>query len=127
MSIVKTLEDLQRAIINEEYNVKQKFVPTFLPPGAVIDENKTVKWNYEEVERRNTEMKKKLNEFRDKGKILHNKLKEDMIRAFANESNLTEEKMELIYEFAEKMSSVALSDLIFNIESLIILIQKVNK
>lgn len=100
---VTNIEELNEAIRQGHYDVG--YVKSrYLREGTVIDENKSVKWNREEVERLNNEMKEKVEMNRKKRRDVERKQTEDIIRAYANDNGLTEEQVGKIYEHAYRES-----------------------
>lgn len=99
-----------------------------LPTGHIIDEDKSVKWNREQVELNN----KKYQEEVARLNTLKNK-RRDEIRAMIYAKiayevghNLSEEKAKLIWNLAwERGHSYGISDVIGNLNDLIELVQKI--
>ena len=70
-----------------------------LKPGDVIDEEKSVRWNREEVERLNKEYKEEFARLtRERGDAI-NKCTERAIAQIAEETGLSKEKAEILWNF----------------------------
>lgn len=124
---VTNIEELNEAIRLDIYNVEY-IKESYLNESTVIDEDKSVKWNREEVARLNEEMKVKVQNNRQLRRDMENKQREDIIRAYANESGYSENKVALIYVYAYNEShSSGMYEVIQTLDSLIDLFQEVDE
>ena len=124
---VTNLEELNEAIRADAYSQVEYIRAKYLKDSTVIDEDKSVKWNREEVERLNEEMKAKVNKNKQERRDMDNKYRKDVIRAYANDSGYSEEKVGVIFNHAYSEShSSGMNEVIQTLEELIDLIKEVN-
>lgn len=96
---INSIQELNEAIRNNAYQVEY-VKPKYLKENAVIDEDKSVKWNREEVKRLNAEMKAKVEQNRKDRRDMESKQIDDIIRVYANDSGYTEEQIGKIFNYA---------------------------
>lgn len=124
---ITNVQELDEALRNGHYDTVY-IRPKFLREGTIIDEEKSVRWNREEVERRNKEMKERIEENRRQRREKERQQDEDIIRAYANESGLTEEQVGKIYRHAySQYHSSGISEVIDELNELISLFIDVMK
>lgn len=100
---MKTLYKVQEAYANKEYDVDLDF-PRLnrYKEFHVFDEEKSVKWNREEVERQNTLIQEaKDNWWKEKGR-LQKCFHEDMVEAIQNDYKFNEAQAKKIFEYVYK-------------------------
>lgn len=125
---VTNLHELNYAMEEDIYNQVGYVRNERLDPLKVINEDKSVKWNREEVLRLNDEMKAKVESNRKERRDMSHKQDQDIIRAYSNDSGLSEEKVGIIYNYAYSESHASgINEVIQTMESLIELVQGVNK
>ena len=71
-----------------------------LAEGTVIDEEKSVRWNREEVERRNDLREQEIIDLRNAKKGVQDNLEEEIIHKFAKEYDVPIESVKKIYSYA---------------------------
>lgn len=71
-----------------------------LKEGTVIDENKSVKWNREEVERINALRDEELKKLNTAKNLERTKLEEEIVKKLADEGKITYAKAKKIYSYA---------------------------
>lgn len=116
---VTNVQELNEALRNGYYDTVY-IRPKFLREDTIIDEEKSVRWNREEVERRNEEMKMRIKENRRERREKERQQNEDIVRVYANESGLTEEQVGKIYNYAySQYHSSGISEVIDGLDELI--------
>lgn len=124
---ITNVQELNEALRNGYYDTEY-VRPKFLREGTIIDEEKSVRWNREEVERRNNEMKERVEENRRELREKERQQHDDIIRAYANDSGLSEEQIGKIYSYAySQYHSSGMSEVIDGLEELIDLVLDVMK
>lgn len=119
---ITNVKELNEALRNGHYDTVY-IRPEFLREGTVIDEEKSVRWNREEVERRNKVMREKIEENRRERREKGRQQNEDIIRAYANDSGLTEEQVGKIYSYAyTQYHSSGINEVINRLNELIYLV-----
>lgn len=71
-----------------------------LAEGTVIDEEESVRWNREEVERRNAVREQEIIDLRNAKKGVQDNLEEEIIHKFAKEYDVPTESVKKIYSYA---------------------------
>lgn len=71
----------------------------YFKPNHIFDEDKSVKWNKEEVERRNNNIYKQRQEDKKEKAKLYNDVEESIKKYIVQQINVTEEKAIKIYNF----------------------------
>lgn len=71
----------------------------YFKPNHIFDEDKSVKWNREEVERRNNNIYKQRQEDKKEKAKLYNDVEESIKKYIVQQINVTEEKAIKIYNF----------------------------
>ena len=122
---ITNVEELNKAIKENLYHVEY-FKLKYLKEDTVIDEDKSVNWNREQVEQLNLEMKIKAKQNKQKRKDMELKQQKDIVRAYANQANLSEQKIKLILDYAyEESHSYGIQAVLETLDSLIDLIKEV--
>lgn len=96
-------DDIRNNILNNVYEVDYNKRPTRTPnmkAGYITDENKSVKWNKEQVDLANNQYMEKVKEFNIYKLEIQEKFTKDIIEAIKNESKLSESIAYLIYNKA---------------------------
>ena len=119
---ITNVKELNEALRNGYYDTEY-VRPKFLSEGTVIDEEKSVRWNREEVERRNKVMRERVEGNRRERREKERQQNEDIIRAYANDSGLTEEQVGKIYSYAyTQYHSSGINEVINRLNELIYLV-----
>lgn len=127
MEITNSVE-LQNAIKEGFYDKVEYFQPTYIGNNVVLDENESVKWNREEIQRLNEEMKTKAAENQEKRYAERSKMTEDIIRIYADEYNVSPNKVGVLYNYAYREShSEGMYLVTQTLEELLELFEDVNK
>ena len=94
-----TFQKIVNKYLDGKYDPPEKigYKPEQLPIETVIDEDKSVKWNREEVTRVNAEKKAKYEEMKALKESLFQQYKQDLYTAARNECNIHREQAEAIY------------------------------
>lgn len=71
-----------------------------LKPDTVIDENKSVKWNREEVQRQNDLYEQEVKDLNTKKNKFRDSLYDEVIEKIADETDLPKDKVESIWFYA---------------------------
>lgn len=71
-----------------------------LAEGTVIDEEKSVRWNREEVERRNALREQEIIDLRNARNSVQANLEEEIVHKFAKEYDVPFESVKKIYDYA---------------------------
>jgi hypothetical protein len=71
-----------------------------LKEGTVIDENKTVKWNKEEVNRINALREEEIKKLNTAKNLERDKLEDEIVKKLAEEGNISYAKAKKIYGYA---------------------------
>lgn len=122
---ITNVEELNKAIKENLYHVEY-LKPKYLKEYTVIDEDKSVRWNREQVEQLNLEMKIKAKQNKQERKDMQLKQEKDIVRAYANQANLSEKKIKLILDYVyEENHSYGIWAVLETLDSLIDLIKKV--
>jgi len=122
---ITNVEELNKAIKENLYHVEY-FKPKYLKEDTIIDEDKSVRWNREQVEQLNLEMKIKAKQNKQERKDMQLKQQKDIVRAYANQANLSEQKIKLILDYAyEESHSYGIQAVLETLDSLIDLIKKI--
>lgn len=123
---IKNREDLFKAIKEGTYDVRVIPAKT-VAANSVIDEDKSVRWNREEVEKANEAEKFRVREEKAIRSNMIDKLTEDIVRVVSNESGLSEKKVEVVYIYAmNETSSSSIWETIDTLDELVDLINEVN-
>lgn len=103
--MTKNITELKEAIFAGEFDPKFTNPIKILPKGHVMDEDKSVKWNHEEVERLNEIARSESAERNETKRKLRVKMNDEIIETFANEFNISEAKVALALSHARNISS----------------------
>lgn len=110
---------------NGEYDNKIPYPrKSKLKEDHVFDENKSVKWNREEVVRYNKSVDEERIKYREETNRLSAKLHDDIINALVNEYNFTKNQANKIYDYAYMHWHSCMSDFLNNLEELCELIDE---
>lgn len=93
-------DDIRNNILNNVYKIdynKRPVRTSNMRTGYITDENKSVKWNKEQVDLANNQYMEKLKEFNIYKLEIQEKFTNDVIDAIKNESKLSESIAYLIY------------------------------
>lgn len=91
-------DDIYDAVRNEYYKSKVPYPKREkYAENHIFDENMSVKWNREEVARRNQAYKNALTEYYKGEQEANKKFREDLIQAIMNDTGFSYEKAEMIY------------------------------
>lgn len=124
---IKTVYGLYEAIGEGKYEsdlVRAKL----LRPDTIIDEDKSVKWNREEVQRRNSEQKDIEEASRKLRMELSEKLANDIIGVFVHQTGYSEKKVRTIYHYAYREShSSGMYEVVQTMDELIDLFMEVDQ
>lgn len=101
---VTNVEELKDAINSGYYESVPYLKINYLKEGTTIDENETIKWNRDEVERLNAETKQKLEENRAERVAMNEKETNDIITAYSNYSGFSKEAVNVVYSYAHQES-----------------------
>lgn len=124
---INDIEELNEALDNNIYDVKHVSLK-ILKPDTVIDENKSVRWNIDEVYRLNKESQEAVEDYRSKRRIMDLKLDEDIIRVYSNISKYSKGKIEVLYNYAyEQSHSSGMYEVLQTLEELIEVLQRVDE
>lgn len=96
-------EDIRNNILNNVYEVdynKRPVRTSNMRTGYITDENKSVKWNKEQVDLANNQYMEKVKEFNIYKLEIQEKFTKDVIDAIKNESKLPESVAHIIYNKA---------------------------
>lgn len=105
MTTIKTVFEIKEAVRKGEFNPKPvgRFIKRF-PENHVIDEDKSVKWNREEVARLNEAALAEHTAKRQANRKLEEKMKSEIFKSFASEFNISEAKVEVAFRKATNIS-----------------------
>ena len=96
-------DDIRNNILNNVYEVdynKRPVRTSNMRTGYITDENKSVKWNKEQVDLANNQYMAKVKEFNIYKSEIREKFTKDIIDAIKNESKLPEPVAHIIYNKA---------------------------
>lgn len=101
MTNIQTINDLKEAVINGDFTPKDNapFRATF--DGTIIDEQKSIKWNKEEVDRLNEIEHSRL----AANRALQENLDNTTAKVFANKYGLTDDEVKIALVHAKKEST----------------------
>ena len=123
-----TVEEVYRAYNEGEYKNPMEYPSRLNFPhfanSHIFDEDKSVKWNKEEVERRNAERQKALKEYQEESSRQHQRLHEDLTQAIMYDHNLTREQADVVYGYCYARYHSTFSDVINNIGEIVELCEK---
>lgn len=123
--MTKTINELKTAIFTGEFDPKFTNSIKLLPKGHVIDEDKSVKWNHEEVERLNEIARAKIAERIETKRKLKVEMNDEIIKTFANEFNISEAKVALALSHARNISS-SIREILESLEETLALFNEMN-
>mgnify|MGYP003523047451 CR=1 FL=1 len=127
MTNTMTMDELRDAVLHDDFNVKYKARPKYVKEGFVFDENKSVKWNRNEVSRVNAEMKENYEAYKVEVEKMRAKEHNAIIQTFASEYNVSNEKVEAAYNYAYSEShSSGMYDVLITLEEVMDLYEKMN-
>lgn len=115
-----SLQEVQDAYLNKEYENKMEYpYGKYMSQNTVIDEDKSVRWNREQVEKHNKEIDDAKKVYREESTRLQNKLAEDIIAAIQYDySSINEEQARKIYGYAYQEKHSHFNDVFYFIEEL---------
>lgn len=107
---IRSIEEIKNAYVAGEFTSKNPFSlkKDKLKEGHIFDENKSVKWNKEQVEAHNNLIDNRIKEYREDQSRLSKALHEETIEALQNEYSLNRKQAERVqsYVYAEYHSSM---------------------
>lgn len=108
MNVYKSLGEIISDFSAGAYNSALPYPTGKFRENHVFDEEQSIKWNKEEVVRRNNEYEQQRNEYRDDKNRLEKLLKDDMVYNLVYDFDLNQEQAEYTYDiaYAEKHSSM---------------------
>lgn len=94
-----TFEDVKTNVYNQLYKTKDTYClqRKMLKVGTIIDEDQTVRWNREQVELRNSAMRKQIQQIHDHNHKLSENFKCHLFEAANKEYRLNDNQCEMIY------------------------------
>ena len=95
--------------------------------GYVFDENKSVKWNREEVERLNGEYDEECKRLRSLRNSKIDEVENEIFKYISNETGLSIDKSKLVWKYLYEKYHAFCSDLFDNLETLTELIYEVTR
>lgn len=95
--------------------------------GYVFDENKSVKWNREEVERLNSEYDEECKRLRSLRNSKIDEVENEIFKYISNETGLSTDKSKLVWNYIYEKYHAFCSDLFDNLEPLTELIYEVTR
>lgn len=124
---IKNREDLFKAIKEGTYDVRVIPAKT-VAANSVIDEDKSVRWNREEVEKANASEKLRVREEKALRSKMDDKLADDIVKVISDESGLSEDKVTLIFDHAySETRGESIFETISTLDDLVSLFIEVNK
>lgn len=109
MEKYKSINEIASDYSNGIYSNQKPFPKqTKYKDGHIFDENQTVKWNKEEVQRRNDEIIRLRDEYDNESNSLSDKLRDDVIYNLIYDYDLTQAQAEMTYDnaYSDKHSSM---------------------
>ena len=108
MSKIKqmTFQEIVNRYLNGQYDlpVKIGYKPEQLDPNTVIDEDKSVKWNREEVARINAEKRIEFDKMKSRKQFLAAQYKGNLAAAAKDECNINQAQADAIYDYVMQTS-----------------------
>lgn len=102
--MTKNIYDVKNDLYNGVYTSKPIRHPKFLKDNHVFDENKSVKWNREQVEIYNKNEGEKYNAALKEKHNCAERLKNDVVEALSASYNLSKDAVETAYHYAMSKS-----------------------
>lgn len=128
MAKFNSVEEVGTAYRNEHYSNKLEYPSArYFKENQIFDEEKSVKWNREERERRIEAANKKREEYNKEQVRLNKMLKEDIIAAILNEYDFNEKQAEKIYDYAYEEKHSHMNDMFYFIVELADLFKELQK
>lgn len=124
-----SIEDVQRKYNNKEYESKldyKEYHPSTLTDNQIIDEDKSVKWNREEVIRLNERGRTLKKEYRNEDYRLASLLGEDLIQALINDYDINEVQAKYVYDYVYTEYHSCFNDVFSYLDDIMSLILKFN-
>ena len=127
MTKAMTIFEVRESILNRTFKVGYMARPKYLKEDFVFNEDKSVKWNREEVERVNKSLKEDYEEYKKNVSDAEDSERKAIIKAFSNEYDISESKVETAYNHAYSESqSSGIYDVTITLESVMDLYTKMN-
>ena len=127
MTNTMTIFELREAILNDTFKVEYMSRPKYVKEGFVFNEDKSVKWNREEVERVNAHLKAEYDAYKNAVNEAENAERLAIIKTFASEYDGSEAKVEAAYSYAYSEShSSGMYDVIITLEEVMDLYKTMN-
>lgn len=127
MTKAMTIFEVREAILNRTFKVEYMARPKYVKEDFVFNEDKSVKWNREEVERVNKSLKEDYEEYKKNVSDAEDAERKTIIKAFSNEYDISESKVEAAYNYAYSEShSSGIYNVTITLESVMDLYTKMN-
>lgn len=123
---INTIEDLHNAINEGYYNVEY-MKPQYIPEDTILDEEKSVKWNREQVEKRNLDQQEKYESKKTQNSNMHDTQVGDIVRVYSEYSGFSKDRIEKIFHHAyKKQHSYGIYDVIQELEEILDLLDELD-
>lgn len=123
-----TMKELNEKITSKYYDGPELLKTKLLKENAIIDEDKSVKWNREEVVRRNKGIKKEIQDNKNARNAANEQFNQDIISVYAKEYDMKQSQVSLIYSYVLQQScSHDVQEILDTLEDLLSLIDQVNE
>lgn len=100
MTKVMSIQEVREAVLNGDFNIPYMSRPKKLRETHVVDENKSVKWNREEIARIDAENKEKYKTYQEEFAAMEHKMVEAIVAAYANEYSMSIARVQKVYYHA---------------------------
>lgn len=122
--MTQTIKDIMYAYEKGEYNFTEPY-PSYLSAGTVIDEDKSVKWNANEVEKRNRQITLDREAWRKRKYEVESKLSKDVVNYLINTWQFNTEQAEILERFVYEDKHSAMSDYFASIDEMAKLVRRI--
>lgn len=122
--MTQTIKDIMYAYEKGEYNFTEPY-PSYLSAGTVIDEDKSVKWNANEVEKRNRQITLDREAWRKRKYEVESKLSKDVVNYLINTWQFNTEQAEILERFVYEDKHSAMSDYFASIDEMAKLVRQI--
>ncbi|MED0951494.1 hypothetical protein P4T70_25900 [Bacillus mobilis] len=111
------IDEISNAFVNKFYEPLQEY-PSHrkFSEKHVFDEEKSVKWNREEVERQNEQLKQRKTEWNSEKGRLNAKLQNDCIQILKEDYNMNEAQAEKLYGYVYQEKHSYMNDFFIHLE-----------
>lgn len=101
MKNIMSINEVREAVLNDEFTIPYMSRPAKLKETHVVDEDKSVKWNREEIVRLNAENKEKYEAYEKEHYAMGGKMVEAIVAAYASEyTNMSLSQIRKVYSHA---------------------------